>query len=132
MSPDNHHPPKKSRKSKNGTSKEFRFINHDLDSKDKEWLEACDLDTEFPLTSLSDLVEAGYKFSLSNDVRNNTFVASITDRDEGSAFYNACLTGRGATPVDAWYSLCYRHLVLAQGDWAFFSEPGKRGTSRFG
>lgn len=131
MSPDNHHPRK--RKARKGTTnaKEFRFVNYSLSQKDKEWLAAADLDAEFPLSSFGDLVTAGYKLGFSLDDKNNTYVASITDRSEGSAFYNACLTGRGATPLDAWFSVCYRHLVVAQGDWAVFHQAGDNEPSRF-
>jgi len=131
MSPDNHHDRKRKTKKGAADGKDFRFINHSLSKKDADWLAAAELDTEFPLASVSDLVTAGYKFSLSLDARNHSFVASITDREAGSDFHNACLTGRGATPLDAWYSLCYRHLVLAQGDWSFFSESGDEPPARF-
>lgn len=122
----------KPKKKERTSEAKFRFINYHLSKKDEEWLEAADLDTEFDFSLVRGLVEEGYKFSLSNDERNHTFVASITDRQEGSPFYNACLTGRGSTPLDAWYALAYRHLVLAQMDWSFFGDGSNGPAARFG
>jgi hypothetical protein len=78
----------------NGAS--FRFINHSLSAKDIEQLNSLDLGLEFPYGLLDELVMEGYKFSLSYDDKNATCVASITDRQQASAFYNCCLTGRGS------------------------------------
>jgi hypothetical protein len=74
----------------------------------------------------------GYKFSLSYDDKNATCVASITDRQPASAFYNCCLTGRGSTPAHAFAALLYRHLVLAETDWSFFGQPDVAGSPDFG
>lgn len=121
----------KSKPPKKASKNDFRFINHSLSKSDEEWLEAADLDAEYDFTLVCDLVAEGYKFSLSHDERNQTYVASLTDRAEGSAFYNSCLTGRGASAIDALHALLYRHVHLAQGDWAFFDQPAGRNPSRY-
>lgn len=119
-------------KPKNGnTPPKFRFLNYDLTRDDADALEALDLETEFPLTLTFDLAMEGYKYSLSHDAKNQCFIAAITDRVEGSPFENCCLTGRGATPLDAFHSLCYRHLVLAQGDWKFFGDGSAEKSERY-
>jgi hypothetical protein len=110
----------------------FRFINHSLSAKDIEQLNSLDLGLEFPYGLLDELVMEGYKFSLSYDDKNATCVASITDRQQASAFYNCCLTGRGSTPAHAFAALLYRHLVLAETDWSFFGQPDVAGSPEFG
>lgn len=122
---------------KNGKSKKppkaaqpaFRFINHNLVKADEEWLEAAELETEFPLALMLELALEGYKVSIGLDSKNATYVASITDRAEGGAFYNACLTGRGGSPLDAWYAVAYRHFKVAEGDWSVL-DFGERETPR--
>lgn len=121
----------KSKPKQDNKPPKFRFINYDLTGDDKLALEALDLDAEFPLTLPCDFAMEGYKYSLAHDARNHCFIASLTDRVEASAFENSCLTGRGATPLDAFHSLCYRHLVLAQGDWSFFGDGEAEDAGRY-
>jgi hypothetical protein len=128
----NHPPPGKRGKEKKGNAVEFRFINHSFSVEDVRWLEAADLGVEFPLASAFDLVAEGYKLGFSADAKNHTFVCSLTDRSEGSVFFNACLTGRGATPLDAWYALAYRHFQLSQEDWKFFGDSGDASPTTWG
>jgi hypothetical protein len=120
----------KSRKPEKPHERPFTFINYRLSAEDQEWLRACDTGVDFPLTHLLVLVEEGYKFSLSNDSKNSTYVASITDRLPNSEYQNYCLTGRGASPLDAWVALAYRHAVVGRDGWGQFivldeNEPPK-------
>jgi hypothetical protein len=110
----------------------FRFINYSLSTKDLDKLRSLDMETEFPYRVIDELVMEGYKFSLSYDDKNACCVASITDRQPASSFYNACLSGRGSTPANAFAALLYRHLVLAETDWSFFGESDTTGSSDFG
>lgn len=125
-----------SEKSKNGVKNaatpKFGFINYRLSRDDVSALEALDCDAEFPYGLIDEFVLEGYKFSSSYDEKNQTCIASLTDRVSGSAYENKCLSGRGATPADAWHALCYRHLVLAQSDWAFFGSSDDSETPRYG
>lgn len=100
----------------------FRFINHAFDKQQREDLAAMDVGVEFPTEVVDGLVAEGYKYSLSFDAGNQSFVASLTDRDDASAFYNVCLTGRGSTPSNARASLLYRHFNIAQGDWSALDQ----------
>lgn len=109
---------------------EFRYINYDLSKDQQREAESFDFDVEFPPGTEYDLAYQGYKYSISPDLRNQCFIASLTCKIAGDGFENACLVGRGATPIDARNSLLYRHLYLAQGDWSLFDQdvdkrPGK-------
>lgn len=112
----------KTKGGKQASEPPFRFINYDLSKGDKDWLRAADCEAEFSAEMVEDLVREGYKFSLSLDARNQSFVASLTDRAEGSSFKNSCLTGRGASPSAARHALLYRHFHLAGGDWSYFGS----------
>jgi len=113
------------------TERAFRFINHTLTTEQKNDLRSMDSSIEFPAEMVDALVGEGYKYSLSFDERNQSFVAAITDRDTASAFYNACLTGRGSTADNARVSLLYRHFHLAQGDWSALTTASGHDVSDF-
>lgn len=115
-----------------GARPKFGFVNYDLTVQDKEWLSSADVEAEFPAQLIDQLVLEGYKFSLSYDERNSCCIASLTDRQPGSAFDNQCLTGRGATPDDARVSLFYRHFHVAQGDWGVFGSLSSTSDEIYG
>lgn len=108
-----------------------KYITYDLQAHDREWLHAADLQTEFPDSVLDDLVSSGYKYSLSPDPTHHRFIATLTDKDPTSPFAGYSMSGSGATPTAARYSLLYRHCYLAQGDWSFFETVGVGGDSNF-
>lgn len=121
--------------SRSGGNKDFsdyKFISHELTAGDKAALASFADSDEWPLSGIVDLVAEGYKVSFSPDFGNMSVIASITDKQEASPFFKTTLSGRGATTVDAWLSLCYRHLHLAQGDWSYFGNKSESGSSRFG
>lgn len=96
----------------------YKFLEVALSSLDKERLSALDGEAEFPYTGIGTLIRQGYKVSFSQDSRNQSFIASLTDNRPDSAFYKHILTGRGDTDIQSWVSLCYKHFYLAQEDWA--------------
>lgn len=111
---------------------DYKFINVHLVKADTEWLEKADLSHELGIERVLGLVQEGYKFSLNEDPKNLSFVASLTDKRPGSPSANHILTGRGATPIDAWYALAYRHYMLAEADWTNIMSEASGDSSRFG
>lgn len=95
----------------------YKFFEVPLAAADKERLTSIDGEAEFPFTGIGALVEQGYKVSFSEDSRNNTFIASLTDNRADSPFHKHILTGRGDTVGQSWVSLCYKHFYLANEDW---------------
>ena len=122
----------KKRGSDGGSDSGYRFINVHLVKADEEWLSACDPNTEFPLSLIFDLVSEGYKVSFNEDVRNASFVCSITDTRSDSSFHKHILTGRGATSADSWLSLAYKHFQIAERDWHNIASENAGDPSRFG
>lgn len=110
----------------------YRFINVQLDKADKVRLGALDGLAEFPLSHVSALVQEGYKVSFSEDSKNHSFIASLTDQRETSPFYKCILTGRGTTATNAWVSLCYKHIYMAQEDWSNIATEDTANGSDFG
>lgn len=116
--------------SKNFTA--FRFINLHLDKTDKAWLAENASFDKFGLDLQFDLVATGFKFSLNYDAGHNTYIASLTDVGETSPTKGCVLTGRGSTAADAWFSLAYKHFVLAKEDWQTIAATTEKGADRFG
>lgn len=114
---------------KSSFGSDYRFVNVRLSSDDKARMAETDLELEFPISSILDLVAEGYKFSLKEDGKNSTFVASLTDVREESPTSKAILTGRGSTALNAWYALAYRHIVLLPDGWGV--ELQETGISDF-
>lgn len=109
-----------------------RFLPINLESDDKLWLEAHDLGVEFPLSTILDLAEGGFKVSLSPDKENNRFICSLVDKGRDETTRNTCISGSGATALDAWYAVAYRHFIKLESDWATLAGDGDGDTTRFG
>lgn len=120
--------------SRNGSSTlgGYKFINVPLSSDDKSRLEDMLAQRSFPIDQILDLVQQGYKVSLSHDSKNSSFICSITDSDENSPAYKCILTGRGSSALNAWYAVCYRHMVLLKGDWTSNVPDDNATPSLFG
>ncbi len=114
---------------KSAFSGEYRFINVRLSASDKARMGETDLAVEFPLNTILDVVEEGYKFSIKEDQKNSTFVASFTDIRTESPSYKTILTGRGSNSLNAWYALAYRHIILLPDGWQ--SEVPDSGVPDF-
>lgn len=119
-------------KGKDSVFSDYKFIQHKLTTRDVEELEALNGNTEWPLARILDLVEEGYKVSFSPDFNHMSIVVTATDKQEHSPFFKHTLSGRGATPIDAWHSLAYRHYVLAAGDWSYFGLQSDSKPSKYG
>lgn len=112
---------------------DIRFIKLPLRSSDKQFLrEVLDPEVEYPPGRIEDLVCEGYKFSLSYDQKNSTFIASITDKSSDSDFHNCCLSARGSTPANARYALLYKHDTLCGGYWGEYVPDEKDQDTDFG
>ena len=124
-------PTGKSKGQSNAKSQGYKFINYRLSAQDERNLEAMDVAVEFPLTLALDLVAEGFKLSINSDPKNHSYVASLSDTNPSSAFYQHILTGRGSTPIDAWIALAYRHYVAAEQDWSNICVVDGSDSRRF-
>lgn len=108
-----------------------RFLDIPLSQAAREDLSGYDLEVEFPYDLVEALVTEGYKFSLTFDGRNQTYIASLTDRLPESPWQNTTLSGRGSTALNARCALLYRHLVMADGDWSTLNPDEARPPADF-
>jgi hypothetical protein len=99
----------------------FRFINIELTKEQKSDLKALVETGEFGYSALHDLHGNGFKVTLSSSDDGKRYTCSITDKSPNSAFWNACITASGSTPLNAVNALLYKHYVVANEDWANIS-----------
>ena len=111
---------------------DYWFVEVRLSEEDKQTLETREWTDHEQFDSIRGLVAEGYKFSLNEDSKNQSFIATLTDNREGSAAYHGILSGRGATPFNAVCSLLYKHYALLGETWPVDYKDGGRGASLFG
>lgn len=94
------------------------FIDCELTTEDKYLLKTTDATHDYPpLPTITKLVEDGYKFSLSFDKKNDTYIASLTDQDFASPTEGYTLTGRGGEPIKAITALLFKHFIKLEDGW---------------
>lgn len=115
-----------SRKSKPGGKPqngwESTFIQCELDKAQKDLLKAREVDVDALWGALEDLIDDGYKFSISRDDRNDCTAAFLSSPagDDGKRKYT--LSARGPGAVNALQALCYKHFEVLAGEWG---TPGR-------
>lgn len=119
--------PTKGERNSKSSLPDITFLRVNLDKNDKEWLAAANCAVEFPPDVLFALVATGFKFSLSYDPKNASFIATLTDKVPSSPTFNCCISARGSSPTNAWYSLAYRHFHKLQEDWSGLDYSGGDG-----
>lgn len=110
----------------------YKFLNVSLGVSDKERLSQATFGESYPIDGCTSLLLEGYKLSFSYDSKNHSFICSLTDNVQDSAFFKHILTGRGSSAVNAWLSVCYKHYVLAEQDWSAIAAPNMESYGDFG
>lgn len=103
------------------------FLNLKLDDADRErfdaWLEEHGGRVG---AFLDDALIAGLKFSLSNDAENECYIATLTGLLIPSHNTRYAASARAGTVSEATALICYKHFVLAEGNWFdFLPHNGK-------
>lgn len=96
---------------------QFRFINVQIEETAYEDVMEFASEGESLLEAFVLLLETGYKFSFSLNAQNDMFVCAMTDRRDGSATENACLTGAADNWYDALRVVLYKHTVILKQNW---------------
>lgn len=103
-------------KNKNKTTQaygdiKFCAITLDTEGKDvaRKWLAAHEKDWD---TLAVAIVQSGWKTSFSWDDYNDCFIASCTQRDDGVANYNVCVTSRSENMFEALMLNIYKITVM--------------------
>jgi len=101
------------------------FVTCDLDASTKEsakeWIKKQD-----GLDEIMERLLDGYKLSISQDLYNDCFQASLTSTDENSPNFGWCLVGRAPTYLSAVGMVAYKHLIILAGEWSDSQSVSKR------
>ena len=107
------------------------FVDIPLSEADKASLDGLNFEPEDAFKFLEEMVEDGYKISISQDTAHSCYIATATGRNPNDPNYGYALSGRGADVVGGLASLAYKHVTLCQrGVWSNFtgnSSPSKWG-----
>lgn len=111
------------------------FVPLDLSQEGKaDFLGWFEQDTTMVWRMIEDALAEGLKFSLSYDLANQCFVASLSGRPDvgGVIEFNAILTARSGESWEAIALVVYKHVVLLKGEWwAQLNQP-KQNRMSFG
>jgi len=107
------------------------FVDINLTDDDKASLAQQQFEAGDAFSFMEDLVEDGYKVSLSADSAHACYIAAATGSTDNNPNRGYTLSGRGPSPVGAVASLAYKHCTLCQqGVWTNF--VGSTTASKWG
>lgn len=124
--------PKGKRNAKSTGFGDFWKVTVNLSANDKRRLGGLDLEAEFVLKDIFSAVEQGYKFSMSYSQKNDTYIATLTDKADDSPSKNGVLNGYGATPINSFASLLFKHRYILEGDWRSYKPDDSSDGADFG
>lgn len=99
------------------------FVNCELDKETKELAKAW-IKSQKDFDSIMERLLDGYKLSISQDLYNDCYQASLTCTAEDNPNTGWCLVGRGPSYLAAIGMVAYKHLIVLEGQWG---ESEKRG-----
>lgn len=103
------------------------FVNVELSDAQKPLVKALMSDMPRCWVVVWDLVDAGYKLTISNDATHNSYNVSMTCRNLKDRNMGLTLTGRGGTVEGAVASFVFKHSDILEGDWTATNAHGRRG-----
>ena len=106
-----------------GVFDKFTFINYSLGKAEKQACKAwCDVQSFDMFQVLAELVDGGYKVSMSYDFENSVAFVSLTNKSGPESFQNKVLSMRARTVDEAFMRIIWLHAVQADGDWNNLTE----------
>lgn len=100
------------------------FVNCNISDADKAAVKKYAQDADKILEALHSLIIQGYKYSVSESEKTSSFVASLTDRREGSPSHMYTLSAHAPDPLLAMASVLYKHYALLAETWPISGETG--------
>jgi len=94
-----------------------KFVRSELTDQEKEHLKLQAYVWDDIPEHLVDLVESGYKISLTNDLRSNAYAVWITPTAEDNPNHGFTLSARGPTLLQALSVAFYKHYTKFNGVW---------------
>lgn len=110
------------------------FVNVELLDAHKPLVKASQENPDRLWVVIWDLIDGGYKLTISNDAQHNSYNVSMTCRAAKDVNNGLTLTGRGGSVLGAVASFVFKHDVLLEGDWTTGStaQRGSGGEDYFG
>lgn len=103
------------------------YVNIRLSDDEKEaarlWIRENQVEV---MQHLSDDLWDGFKFSLTADQPNQSFIATYTGSGWSGSKLRCALSARGATWFEALALLIWKHHVYAEKDWGQFRSNGTK------
>lgn len=93
------------------------FVNVELTDTQKPLVKALMTQGDHLWTVVWDLIDAGYKLTMSNDPSHNSYNVSMTCRVPKDPNNGLTLTGRGGTVLGAMASFVFKHETILEGRW---------------
>lgn len=106
----------------------YRFVNIELTTSQKEEFKALLDDGEFVDVSPDSWLLAGYKVTFSSGDNGKTVICSVICGVDGDANYGLILTGRGSDSATALRVAAYKDTYLCENG-AWLTSPNLSGKS---
>lgn len=100
---------------------DVQFVNWSLSEQEKKSCKEWSLTTEDYDAAIGNLVEGGYKTTISYDSFRSCFTCSIVPTKDAKSNQGYILTGKGSTPLKALKQAAYIHFHIMGEEWAAYS-----------
>lgn len=104
------------------------FVNVELNEVDKAQVRALVNDMNAVWYVVWDLVDRGYKLTISFDASHDVYNCSMTCRADREPNQGLTLSGRGGTVQAAVASFVFKHQTLLGGSWSQAFDGGGRAS----
>lgn len=112
------------------TNQWTQFVDIPLTEDDFDEIGKAFPDFEQVDASVSDLLEAGYRVSLSYNAGNDAFIASVTCKNESDDNNGKTFNAFAGSWVEALQCALYKHFIKARKNWG--AADVKTNRPRFG
>lgn len=103
------------------------FVDVEMTAEDKVACKAATVDFDQVWADLEELVEEGYKMTLSYDEAHTTWNVSLTCRAEKHVNEGYTMSARGGSFAAAARAFWFKHFSMLNEDW---SAQAKKGSSQ--
>lgn len=93
------------------------FAKVEMSDEDKEKFGEWELEDEDVFILMADLLNTGYKLTLSFSEQNNSYNAALTCKDKSSTNSGYTMSAYATAWYQALRVLLYKHTVICGGDW---------------
>ena len=97
------------------------FANIDIPASRKKEAKEAILSGEWVVNHVAELVDLDYKITVNSNPETGTITATATMLWKGEKNAGYSMSGFGSDWLKAMGSLCFKHFVLAKGDWSGYS-----------